>query len=218
MLNKEKTEMESSTAQHQEEGKRHDRHVPEVKRGLEYTTHSTSIEVVEERISVDENTSHSRIDECTPPPSMVLPRQLKVEQSHADERCHNDEEHECKEKNSEEGVNLMSPHRSKDVVEFDVNRRKWQEARNNHLEELVAVPRHFRGNFTSHLRRASWCIEVVACIVLRRNASQDGKRAGDKGVDRSDGEDGREGQRTRGPVEQCDGVHPQEDRRHRGGE
>ena len=218
MLNKEKTEMESSTAQHQEEGKRNDRHVPEVKRGLEYTTHSTSIEVVEERISVDENTSHSRIDECTPPPSMVLPRQLKVEQSHADERCHNDEEHECKEKNSEEGVNLMSPHRSKDVVEFDVNRRKWQEARNNHLEELVAVPRHFRGNFTSHLRRASWCIEVVACIVLRRNASQDGKRAGDKGVDRGNGEDGREGQCTRGPVEQCDGIHPQEDRRHRGGE
>lgn len=176
------------------------------------------MEEVVERICVNENTSHSRIDEGTPPPSMVLPRQLKVEQSYADEGCHDDEEDEGKEQDPEEGVNLMSPHRSKNVVEFDVNRRKWQESRNNHLKETAAVPRHLRGYFASHLRRASWGIEVMACVVLRRDASQDGKGAGDQGVDRSNGEDGRERQCTRGPVEQCDGIHPQENRRHRGGE
>lgn len=53
MLHKEKTEMEPSATQHQEEGKRDDGHVPKVKRGLEDTTHPTPMEVIIERICVN---------------------------------------------------------------------------------------------------------------------------------------------------------------------
>ena len=91
MLHEEKTEMETSAAQHQEEGKRDNRHVPKIERGLKHPTHSTSVEVIEERICVDEQPGHSRIDEGTPPPSVIFPRKLKVEQRHADERCHDNE-------------------------------------------------------------------------------------------------------------------------------
>ena len=110
MFHKGKTEVETSTAKHQEEGKRDDRHVTKVERRLKHTTHSTSVEVIEERICVDEQPGHSCIDEGTPPPSVIFPRQLKVEQRHTDEGRHNNEEDEGKEKDAKKGVNLVSPH------------------------------------------------------------------------------------------------------------
>ena len=85
MLHEEKTEVESSTAQHQEEGEGDNGHISKIEGRLKQTIHSTSVEVVEERIGINENTSHSGIDKGTPPPSVILSCQLEVQQSHADE-------------------------------------------------------------------------------------------------------------------------------------
>lgn len=76
--------MESRTSQHEEESKRNNSHVPKVERGLEHSTHSTSVEIIEEGVSVDKQPSHSSIDECAPPPSVILPSQLEVQQCHTD--------------------------------------------------------------------------------------------------------------------------------------
>jgi len=55
---------------------------------------------------------------------MVFPRKLEVKQCHTDEGCHDNKEGEGKEENAKESVDLVSPHRSKDVMEFDVNSRE----------------------------------------------------------------------------------------------
>lgn len=96
MLNKEKTEVETSTSQHQEESEGDDGHVSEVERRLEQATHSTSVEVIEERVGVDKKTSHSCVDESTPPPSMIFSSQLEVQQSHTDEGRNDEEKDEGK--------------------------------------------------------------------------------------------------------------------------
>jgi len=200
MLHKEKTDMETSTAEHQEEGKRDDRHVPKVEGGLEHTAHATSVEVIEERICIDEQPGHSCVNEGTPPPSVIFPRQLEVEQRHTDKGRHNNEKGESEEKDTEEGVDLVSPHGSEDVVELDVNRREGQETGNDHLEWPAAVPGHLGGNLPRHLGRAGGRVEVVVRVVLGSDTPHHGQGEGDQGVERSDGEDGREGQRAGGPV------------------
>lgn len=141
---------------------------------------------------------------------MIFPRQLEVEQRHADERRHDNEEDERKEEDAKQGVNLMTPHRRKDVMQLDVNRTEGQESRNDHLEESAAVPRHLRGNFACHLGSAGGCIKVVAGVILGRNSPHDGKGEGNQGVKRGDGKDCREGQCAGTPVSQRDGIHPHE--------
>ena len=100
VLHKQKTKVETWTSQHEEEPKWNNWHVPKVERGLEHPTHSTSVEVIEEGVSVDEQTRHSSIDKCAPPPSVVLPGQLEVKQCHTDEGCDNQKQNEGEEKNS----------------------------------------------------------------------------------------------------------------------
>lgn len=69
----------------------------------------------------------------------------------------------------------MPPHRGKDVMQLNVNRREGQETRNDHLEESATVPWHFGGNFTCHLRRTGGRIKVMISIILGHNTSQDGQ-------------------------------------------
>mmetsp|Transcript_25200 Transcript_25200/g.60609 ORF Transcript_25200/g.60609 Transcript_25200/m.60609 type:complete len:208 (-) Transcript_25200:892-1515(-) len=169
------------------------------------------MEVIKEGVSVDEQSGHSRVDEGAPPPSMVFPRQLEVQQRHADEGRDDDEEDEGEEEDAKEGVDLVSPHGREDVMELDVDGREGQESRHDHLEEAAAVPGHLRGNLARHLGRAGGRIEIVARVILRGDPSQhrEGKR--DERVQRRDGEDGREGEGARGSVHERDGVHPHED-------
>lgn len=129
------------------------------------------MEVVEEGIGVDEKTSHSCIDERTPPPSVIFSGQLEVQQGYADERSHNKEEYEGKEKNSEESVHLVPPHCSEDVMKFDVDCRKGQESRNNHLHEATTIPRYLRGDFARHFGGTGGGIEIMAGIILCQNTS-----------------------------------------------
>lgn len=49
---------------------------------LQQAIHIRPVEEVEERVTVDEQTSRSARKETTPPPSVVLPSQLEVDQSH----------------------------------------------------------------------------------------------------------------------------------------
>ena len=187
MLHKEKTEMESRAAQHQKECEGDNRHVSKVERRLEQTIHTTSLEVVEERVSVDENTSHTSIDEGTPPPSVIFSGQLEVQQCHTNEGSHDKKKDERKEEDSEESIHLVTPHCSKDVVEFNVDSREGQESSDDHLCETTAVPWHFRRNFTSHFGCAGGGIEVVAGIILSQNTSKHSQWKSDTSVDESDG-------------------------------
>lgn len=91
VLGEQETQVEPSTSQHQKECIRNDRHVPKVKRRLEHSRHPASVEVVKEGVAVNKQPRHSRIDECAPPPPVVLARQLEVKQRHANEARHNDQ-------------------------------------------------------------------------------------------------------------------------------
>jgi len=208
MLNKEKTEVETSTSQHQEESERDDGHVSKIERRLEQATHSTSVEVIEERVCVDEETSHSCVDESTPPPSMIFSGQLKVQQGHTDERGHDEKKDERKEKDSKQSVHLMSPHGGKDVMKFNVNCRKGQESRNEHLHEASTIPGNFSWDFASHLGGAGGRIEIVTGIVLSQNTTQHGQGQGDQSVDKRDGKDGRKWQCTSRSMGQGNRVYP----------
>ena len=141
---------------------------------MEHPTHSTSVEVIEEGVSVDEQSGHSSVDECAPPPLVVFPSQLEVQQGHTDEGCDNQKQDEGAEKNSKQGVDLMSPHRSKDVVKLNVNCRKRQESGDDHLHEAGAVPWNLGGDFTCHLGCSCGSIKVVVGVILCNNSSQDG--------------------------------------------
>ena len=116
--------MESRTTQHQEETKRNYRHIPEVERRLEQSIHSTSMEIVEEGIRIDKDTSHTGIDKDTPPPSVIFSGQLEVKQGYTDKGSHDEKENECEEQNSKQGIHLMSPHGSEDIMQLNVNCRK----------------------------------------------------------------------------------------------
>lgn len=176
------------------------------------------MEVIKERVSIDEQSGHARINEGAPPPSVVFPRQLEVEQCHTNEGGDNDKEDEGKEQDSEKGVNLMSPHGRKDVMELNVNCREGQESRNDHLEETATVPGHLGGDLTCHLGSAGGGIEVMARIILGGNPSQDSQGEGNQRKDGSDRKNRREGQRTRGAMKQRDGIHPHKDNKYGGGE
>lgn len=179
--------MESRAAQHQKESEGDNSHVSKVERRLKQTIHTTSVEVVEERVRVDEDTSHTSIDESTPPPSVIFSGQLEVQQCNTDEGSHNKKEDECKEEDSEESIHLVTPHCSKDVVELNIDGREGQKSSNNHLRKTTTVPWHFRRDFTSHFSCASRSIEVVARIVLSQDTSKHSQWKSNTSVDESDG-------------------------------
>lgn len=82
------------------------------------------MEIVEEGIRIDKDTSHSGIDKNTPPPSVIFSSQLEVKQGYTDEGSHDEKEDESKEQDTKQGVHLMSPHGSKDVVKLNVDSRE----------------------------------------------------------------------------------------------
>ena len=168
------------------------------------------MEVIKERISVDEQSSHSCINEGTPPPSMVFPRQLEVKQCHTDKGSDNNKKDEGEEKDTEKGIDLVSPHGCKDVMKLNVDSRERQESRNDHLEETSSVPRNLGGDLTLYLCCAGWSIKVVAGIVLRHDTSQHRQRECNQRVECRNSEDSREWQCTGGSMGQGNSVHPHE--------
>jgi len=80
---------------------------------------------------------------------------LKVHEGHGDETGHDEQHDERDEENPEQGVNLVAPHAREDVVELDVNGRKRQKARHEHLRQGLAVPGNVFGNLTRHLSGCS---------------------------------------------------------------
>jgi len=101
VLHKQQTELESSASKHEEESEGDNSHVPEVERGLQQTCHSTAMEVVVEGIQVDEDSCHSSVGVRCPPPTMVLSRELEVQEGDGDEGCHDDEKDECNHQHAE---------------------------------------------------------------------------------------------------------------------
>lgn len=113
--------MEPRASQHQEKCEGNNSHVSKVEGRLKQSIHATSVEVVKERVGINENTSHACIDKCSPPPSVIFSGKLEVEQCHADKGSHNEKKDEGKEKDSKECVHLVSPHGSKDVMKLNVD-------------------------------------------------------------------------------------------------
>ena len=74
VLDKDQAELEPSAAQHQEERERNDSHVTKVERSLQYSAHSTSMEVEVKGIDIDEKTGHASVDVSRPPPTVIFPR------------------------------------------------------------------------------------------------------------------------------------------------
>jgi len=93
------------------------------------------VEIEVKGISVDIDSSHTTIDKDRPPPTMILSCQLKVEKSHSIKAGDNDNKDEGKEQDAEEGVDLVSPHTCKDVMQLDVNGGKGQESCHAHLKK-----------------------------------------------------------------------------------
>ena len=96
VLDKDQAKLKASTSKHQKEGEWNNCHVPEVKGRLQNTTHATAVEIVVERVHVDEETRHTTIDVGCPPPTVIFSRQLKIKQRNSNEGGHNDKENEGK--------------------------------------------------------------------------------------------------------------------------
>ena len=167
--------------------------------------------VVEEGVHVYEDPSHSSIDEGGPPPPVVLPGELEVEQGHRDEGRHNDEQGEGEQQDPEEGVDLVAPHAGEDVVQLDVDGREGEEARDDHLEGAGPVPGYLGGDLPGHLGGAGGGAEVVVAVVLGAASRDQAKGDRDAGVKEGEGDDGPEGEGRRGAVGQRDGVDDAED-------
>ena len=100
--------------------------------------------VVVKRVKVHKEAAGTAVDEGTPPPSMILPGQLKVDDRHSDETGHDQQHGECKEKDAKERVNFVSPDARKYVVQFDIDGGEWQEACNDERNRAAHVPRGMR--------------------------------------------------------------------------
>ena len=166
VLDKGQTHVEGGTAQHEEEAEGNSSHVTKVERTLEKTGHAGSVVVVEDGVDVDEDAGHTAVDKGGPPPLMVLAGQLEVQKGDGDEGRHDHQKDEGKEKDTEQSVDLVSPHGGKDVVQLDVDGREGEETGDDHLEGLAAVPRDLGGDLPSDLGGAGGGIEVMLAVVL----------------------------------------------------
>ena len=72
-----------------------------------------------------------------PPPLVVLNGQLEVGERDGDEGGDDDEDDEDDEEDGVDGVDLVAPHRSKDVVQLDVDGAEGQEAGHGHLQAIT---------------------------------------------------------------------------------
>lgn len=176
------------------------------------------MEIKVERVNVDKETRHTPVDVGSPPPSVILSGELEIKKSHGDERRDNHQQDKCKEKDTEECVNLVAPHGSENVVKFNVNCRKRQKASNDHLETSASVEWNLRWNLSGHLRCSRRRVELVTGILLghRPSDNRQGKRNEDK--QRQDGHDRSEGQSTCRSVNHCDRIYPHEYAHHGSGE
>lgn len=142
---------------------------------------------------------------------MVFARQLEVKQCNGDESSDNDQQTECHEEDSKKSVDLVAPHRSKDVVELDVNRREGQESSNKNLEDAASIPGNLRGNLSGHLCGSGWRVKVGWCVVLRQHRSEDSQWERNKDVEGVDGQKSREWESTSRSVCNGNGVDPHKD-------
>jgi ribosomal protein L11 len=79
------------------------------------------VKVKVERVNVNEDPGHAAVDIGCPPPSVILSRELKVQERHRDKRRHSNQQNKRQKQNAKESVDLMTPHTCKDVMQLDVN-------------------------------------------------------------------------------------------------
>lgn len=91
------------------------------------------MEEVKERIREDEEPCCTTVYERTPPPHVILSRQLEVAEGDGDEGGHDNEHYECQEEDPEQSVDLVAPDRREDVVQLDVYSREGQEPSHEQL-------------------------------------------------------------------------------------
>ena len=72
------------------------------------------------RVNEDENTGSTTIEERSPPPLVILSRQLEVCQGNRDKACDHDGHYKSREQHAIESVNLMSPDRREAVMQLNV--------------------------------------------------------------------------------------------------
>jgi hypothetical protein len=182
---------------------------------LEHTSHTRSVEVVEEGINVDEDSSHATIDEGCPPPLVIFSRQLEVQQCHSNEGRDNDQKNKGNEQNTEESVDLVSPHGSENVVKFNVDCRERKKSCNENLEWSTSVPRDLCWDFTGHFGGPCRSIEVRRSIVLGQDSSKNRKWEGQEDVQSANRQYCRKRKSTCGTVGNRHRVDPQKYSHHR---
>ena len=197
---KDQTELEASTTEHDEEGIGYNAHVSKEERPLQHTTHFTSVEVIVERIYENKETCHTSVDVRGPPPAVIFSCELEIQESNSDERSNNHQQNEGQEEDSKQSIDLVTPHRSKDVVKFDVNSREGKETGNEDLKEATPIPRDFSGDFSRNLCRSGRCIKVTASVVLRHHCTENSEWEGNENVKRNHSQQSRDGERTRRSV------------------
>lgn len=132
------------------------------------------VEVVE-GVDEDEQSGGASVDKGSPPPAMILPRELEVQQRDRDEGGHYYKQDEGDKEDAEEGVDLVAPDRGEDVVQLDVDGREGQESGHKQLRQGVSVPRCHFGHFAGHFVGATGRLELL-CEVATHHGAHDGQR------------------------------------------
>ena len=140
------------------------------------------MEIKVKRVGVDKDTRHTSINVGGPPPSMIFASQLKVQESDRDKGRDNDQQHKGQKENTEERVDLVSPHGRKDVMQFNVNGGKGKKSSNQDLEGAATVPRNLGWDLTSHLGCSGRCIKVGIGVILCHDTSEYQQGKGNKDV------------------------------------
>eukprot|EP00982_Pelagococcus_subviridis_P013739 31275-Pelagococcus_subviridis.AAC.3 len=180
-------------------------HVPEEKARLHEPGHVAPGVVVIEAVCVYEHPRAAAAQDASPPPLVVLHRELEVRQRDRYERGDDDEDDEHDEQDAVNRVHLVSPHGREDVVQLDVNRAERQEPGHAHLRDRRAVPRQQR-NLARVLRGPARRLELRPAV-LPRDAAEHGERKRHERPDDEYDADRPERQRRGGPgpAEEGDG-------------
>ena len=165
-------------------------HVSEVVRALQKARHVASQMIIIERVTEDRDRGTATAQHRTPPPFVVFRGELKVRQRNRHKRRDEDENDEDDEEYAINRVHLVSPNRSENVEQLDVNSAEWQEARDAHLRNRRAVPWQRRD--VARILRCSHRRVELCLGVFTGYASDDGERNGDDGPKQDDEYDGTE--------------------------
>ena len=107
---------------------------------------------------------------------MIFGSELEIGQRHSNEGSDNEKNNEHNEQNAINGVDLMAPNTSKDVIQFDIYSTEWQKTSHCHLWHSSSIPRQL-WNFSWILRSATRGLEFCLAI-FTSNATQNKQRWG----------------------------------------